>query len=322
MRLTWGQIKDSVGIPVNMCADNAELLPMVNEACELLQNECNFVGKYIRYRVALTDDCNCQRCLVWPRELETIESAKSCGSLAIKDMWYSFLENAGCAPDNNCGGMLEDYGEVCTFSEIIGTNKKLKFYRTKVEDANASVLVLGYDENGEWIRTEQDGSTQDGEVISLFNGSTLSTNFFSSVVGLQFNAPRNGIIRLYEYNTDDATERAIGVYQHNEILPVYRRSLISGLKKHEPCIDVIGLRRYEPIEHDSDYVYPASIAAIKTMLIGLRKRDLGSWNEYQAALTLAKDQVYKQTRKFNGNGAQRVFRLIHGDTFGAGENLQ
>ena len=62
------------------------------------------------------------------------------------------------------------------------------------------ILLLGYDDNEQWIRTLVNGSYTDGEYLTLNAANPPTTaNYFSSIKGVQFTVtPRNGVVNLVE----------------------------------------------------------------------------------------------------------------------------
>src|ERR1700744_3676087 len=94
LRKTWGQVKDFVGIPIGMCASNPSLLPLVNEASEILWNEGDWVGKIGRYKLRVSRDCRGNHFITWPAQIETIEALTNCQTpIAVHNIYAEFISN-------------------------------------------------------------------------------------------------------------------------------------------------------------------------------------------------------------------------------------
>ena len=125
--------------------------------------------------------------MAWPRFVASVLGA-SVSDVPIKtrDMFFEFVElGLGIQTEDNTSLTLLDRGNSPLQSEVVGVDKKIKVYCDLADDANTEVLLLGYDENGNWIRTSQSGSILDGEIVAASVAGTLSTKLFSSVTGVQ-----------------------------------------------------------------------------------------------------------------------------------------
>lgn len=327
MRLTYADIKNEVGLPVSLCGTHPDLLPYVNEACQILWNEGDWPGKYIKYRVRVSNLCDKTRAIVWPRQLETIEAMnQDCQPIGIRDMWFEFIENSTGSLENYMRRNISaDMQECCLFEEVpTGGNEKIKVYCDKAEIVGATILLLGYDDNNQWIRTQDiNGVWQDGEYVVLNNITpSVTVNVFSKVTGVQ-KPLTNGYVRLYSFNTVTLIELPLAVYDYDETIPVYRKTRLTGaIANNCQCVTVMGRRRFIPIAKDTDYVYPPHMPAIKTMIIALVKRDNAQWQEYTVAGTQAKYLLSKMNQQYRGNGAVRGIRFINSHAWGSSGNIQ
>lgn len=327
MRLIYSDIKNVVGLPVELCGSNTALLPYVNEACQILWNESDWPGKFVRYRLQVTNACDTTRVVVWPRQLETIEAvSKDDMPIGVRDAWFEFVENATGLLDNyQTTSLLADLQEGCLMSEVpTGGLEKIKVYCDKAETAGSQILLLGYDDNGQWIRTQTlSGTWQDGEYVTLNDVTPqVTVNYFSKLTGVQ-KPVTNGYVRLYSFNTDTTIELPLAIYEYDETIPIYRKSRLTGLISNDcSCITVVGRRRFIPIQRDTDYVYPPYLPAIKTMVIGLHKRDTSQWNDYVTAMQQAKYLLLKMNQQYRGNGAVRSLRFHNVEAWGPSTNVQ
>lgn len=344
IRHSWSEIKSFVGLPLGYCATNPNLLPLVNEASKLLWNAGDWIHKTARYKFRVGTSCCGNRFITWPAEVETIEFLNICDSpVPIRNTYAEFISNGignigefdralpgygGPGYYNFYGGryrMLGDREEVCTFEDVVGPNKKLKAYNSLPADNGESILLLGYDQNFQWIRTLQNGAYADGEVVT-FNAATPPTtiNFFTSVSGVQFSVtPRNGIIDLVELDTATTLERTIASYQYNERLPVYRRSILSGTA-FSRCLCVTGLvrLRFMPIMTDTDYLQIGNLSALKDMMIALQKRDNGDAQNYAAFKQMAISALDDELRQYQGVAPKKVISFQAKGLWSNGVNVR
>lgn len=281
-KLTVLDVKNSrIPAVLGICPTDPRFLQWLNEFLERIIISGKFWGFAAKFQICATDSC-----LTLPPQIATIEAVNVCGNpTPVRDFWWEFLQNGfGSIPDANgscssgngcvtgCGypeAIMR--GEYPTFSDIIGVNKKLNFICDLATDVGKTVLALGYDENGNWIRTLQSGVYADGEVIAFAqSGGTLSTKLFSSVTGIQLPSNMDGQSWLYEYNTSDTTKRMIGKYQYWETRPSYPRYFFPSVRPtstNGTCntvkVEVMAKLQYIPVKADTDYVMVACLPAIK-----------------------------------------------------------
>lgn len=273
-----------------MCSDDVRVTEFVNEATQRLLTKGHWWGSYARIRFCATDGC-----LTMPPQVASIERASICGSaVRVHDQWYEFLENGfgirhelgnGSTSGNdsvscNCGVACFGMGEALqrgtfpTFADIQGTNKKIRIICDLLGDVGKEILLLGYDENGNWIRTTQDGVIKDGEIVLLAqNNGTTSNQFFSVLTDIQAPADLDGQWWLYEYNNDDATLRMLGHYQYFEQRPNYQRYFFPTIRassaSNGDCalttVETIVKLDFIPVKNDTDYLVIGNLPALKEM---------------------------------------------------------
>lgn len=285
MRFTLADLKKSrVPFSLGVCGDDPRFLAWANEATERLLYAGKWWGTVAKFTVCASDGC-----LTLPVFIATIEAVNVCGEpTTVRDFWYEFLENGwgsvsgdDCNNGSGCMNAAIMRGNSPTFADIHGTNKKLNFICDLAGDSCKSVLALGYDNNGNWIRTVQDGVYKDGEVINLSQGSgTLSVNLFSSVTGIQLPSDLSGQVWLYEYDTTLLTKRMIGHYQYFETNPSYARYVFPGVipscktpNNRLTKVEIVGKLAYIPVKQDTDYLIIGCIPALKEMMKAIKKSE-------------------------------------------------
>jgi hypothetical protein len=215
----------------------------------------------------------------------------------MHDMLYEFMEagyglrsgcsgsssDTGCACGSatmSCQGMGEGLyrGTVPTFRDVIGPDKKVNLICDLASDVGKEVLVLGYDDNNNWIRTDQGGTISDGEIVVLAQGAgTTTANFFSCVTDVQLPDDMDGQSWIYEYDTVATTKRLLSKYEYFETRPSYARYLFPTVRTStvvegtctQTAIDIIGKLEYIPVKVDTDYLVISSIPAMKAMMVAI-----------------------------------------------------
>jgi hypothetical protein len=222
-------------------------------------------------------------CITFPRGVAIIERAAICGKpVPIHDFWFQYLPSgAGLRNGWNCWNEANYQGRFPTFTSIKGVNQKLNFICDVPDDVGQQVLALGYDQNGNWIRTQQNGVWADGELIAYAQGTgTLSVNLFSRVTDLQIPVMQ-GQSWLYSYDTTLLTKILIGHYQAGETRPSYARyffpSISCAAVAESTCgtvpVNVIAKLEYVPLVNPTDYLLIGNLPAMEEMMVGLMRAE-------------------------------------------------
>ncbi len=237
-------------------------------------------------------------CLTLPRQIANVESVAVCDRpITIRNQFFEWLETgvglrSDCnSSDGNCrnacgDGSLLDRGNTATFADIIPDAKKIKVYADISEAADAKILLQGLDDNGQWIITETSpgsGVWQDGEKVSISTTPTTSTKFFSSLVSVQ-KPVTNGNVRLYEYDTELTTQRALAIYEPDETNPTYRKMFVSALEGTRCCgctsddpnaiqVTVMAKLEFIPARRDEDWLLIGNLGALKLACMSLLKEE-------------------------------------------------
>jgi len=353
-RLTLADVQASrIPASVGECPTNTRFIQWVNEAQQRLLTKGLWFGTYAKYRMAAYGGI-----LTMPPELVTIESvALNHVPISYHDLFYEFLENGfgtrsreqvgtsgGSALGEATGayGIPEaDYrGMFPMFRDLTpNTNpKKLVLVCDLSADTAVTVMVLGRDNNGNWVRTLRNSVYADGEVITLAQSpGTTSVNYFSEITGLQFSAQRSGQCWLYELDTVTSIQTMIGWYQWHETNPSYGRWLFPSITspasssgvtppskwqqtwtqgqiaspantaKYIPVlVEVIGKRAFVPVSLPTDYLIIGCIPALKSEMQCVKKlEDAVSSADVQEAMafeTLAVKELDDELDMMLGSG--------------------
>jgi hypothetical protein len=227
MKLTLGQVKQS-RIPdfLGFDPEDSRLVQIVNEAHQRLVMQGLYWGTFQTYQICVSSD----GCLTWPRQVASIEAlAVNQQPITLRNNWFEYLQTGfGIRTTGNSSELqLMDRGRSPVFLDMTDFSSTLRVYSEVSESASAKLLVQGYDENGNWIRTLDNGTWVDGEYITISTTPTGSSNIFTTITGVQ-KPVTNGPVHLSKV-TGESVVVPIGYYEWDETLPDYRRSIIPGL---------------------------------------------------------------------------------------------
>lgn len=338
MRLTLGDVRVQVARVMNVASTDARVALYVNEAVERLLPMGKWVGTVQRYKLCTTDAC-----ITWPRQIETIEAFALCEVPGtVRNSWYEFDGNGfGILESCDCNGnQLIDRDEAVCFEDMKGATHKIRVKSDVTEVSGARILLQGYNENNEWIRTQDSGIWIDGEYVAINTTGTLTTNIFTTLTGVQ-KPTTNGPVRLFDYNPTALTNIPIAFYEADERRPVYRRSMIPGLSELSGCncscaddadtettdrksVVVRAKMRFIPAVNDTDYLLITFAPAIKDMVQSILKRERNLIQESAAWEQSAVAGLNNQLKSYDGDGVVATIRMVGSETWGGGGvmNLQ
>lgn len=303
-----------------MCASDSRIAALANEAIERLITEGHWWGTTQKFRICATEGC-----LTMPPQIASVERAAICKTpVSVHDQWFEFLPNgAGLRDSDGCWQEANYQGQFPTFADIIGTNKKIRFVCDLATDVAKQVLALGYDENGNWIRTIQGASMLDGELITLAQSpGALSTSLFTNITDLQFPSNMDGQTWLYEYNTTDGLQRMLGHYEYWETRPSYARYLFPSIKQNcgsatctQTSVEIIGKLEFVPVVKDTDYLLIGNIPAMKEMMVAINKAENEADGEKAnniilKGLSVAKGILDKELSHYLGDGREIGINIV------------
>lgn len=279
MRVTLADIKASrIPEAVNCPPEDARVVQYVNEAVERLLKKGHWWGCTAKYAFYATGGL-----ITLPRQVASIEKvAVSNIPVPTRDFWFEWLENGWGTRDTTSG--LDEclfVGRYPLFSDIVPAGKKVVLICDVAADVGKEVLVLGYDDLGNWIRTTQDGVMADGELIALAQtpGAT-SVSGFASVTDIQAPDDLSGQWWMYEKDTATDALRLVGQYQYDETRPSFARYLISSLGATSAATLVEALVKLEfiPVKSDSCYSLIGNIPALKLMCMAIKAEEDKQWD--------------------------------------------
>jgi hypothetical protein len=290
------------------CIGDPRIDPRINEARErLMKKRRKWKGMVQRYVFCTSDNC-----ITLPREILTIEGANLCRvPFNIRNHWYEVLEGGpGKVDSKTCAyRSFVDRGDgFVTFVDLCAA-RFVKVYADVPEGGTAKILLQGFDENGNRVRTPDASSTDgwvDGEWISINSSSpAASTTRFTSLDGVQ-KPVTNGFIRLYAVNPDDSTQLAISILHPSDVAPSYRRYFISNLNNangQSRQMIVLAVMRYLPVTKDTDFLIIENIGALKHMMLALQAEEQGQEQKAVFHEGKAEDILQQELDQYMGDAA-------------------
>lgn len=322
MRIKYGDIKSVLSKVVNLTASDARVLSYANRAVERLLYEGKFLDSTVRYRV-----CVSEKCLVWPREIETIEICHVCDKpVTIRGQWYEALENGpGLISSDSCGPCLTliDRGSSLTFDWVTTTGYKLAIYSDGTESAG-TVLLRYYDLNGNKVYTTYSGSVIEGERLTIPAAGNYTVASYEVLPNGLYHVEKpvtNRVIRLYARKISDGTLTPLAYYEPDETLPTYRSSYLTTLDNGS-CdatqVTIIGKLRFIPAINDSSVMMIPNTEAIRLAVQAVYKEECNLLTEAATYWAMSFALLSSQLKHYRGSGQVDPIRMVGSRTYGGG----
>lgn len=312
----------------NLCptgtTDLVRVLDYLNRAVERALYEGKWKGTVQTFRICVDSS----GCIVWPREIETIEAIGICHSgVPIRTEWYEFNENGpGIIDDeNSCLNALVDRGEAPAFDEVVGANKKIAVIPERTEGTGKFINLQFYDENGQWATSAYNGEVIDGEQIAI-PATAGARNLTTAIVkpGGLMRVKKDltlGLVRLYEYDTITTALKPLAYYQADEEVPTYRRSLIPGLSNsscEQQRVTVRAKLRFIPCRTLESFVMISHREAIRLACKAVFLEEADRVQEATTNWAMALRLLNAQLEHFEGSGARPVPQFAKSCVWGGG----
>ncbi len=311
MALTLSDAKNSrISVAINIAPTDPRFIHYLNEAVERLIPLGHWQGTTGRYRIQVNSTA-----LTLPPQLVTLEGIAMNGTpLPLRDRVYEFV-GAGPGPQADSDYTLDqviERGTACVFADIVGTDKKLNVMCDVDLDVGKEIRLLGYDADGNWIRTKVSGAYVDGEPVLLSTTPGItSSNIFSAITGIQCPSTLEGQWWLSEVSTVDGSARIIGRYQYWETLPEYKRYLIPFSGTDASTVECIGKHRFIPVKADTDYLIVGSRGALKLACMALRAEDDHLFSEANLMWARAVAILDAELGHATGAGVRTIMQVIN-----------
>jgi hypothetical protein len=292
----------------------------LNRATEELLRTGDYPSIVDRYKVVTQN-----RMLALPYYLDRIigVSVDKVG-YELRRPWIEFDQYGPGSQEEYTGvDLVLDKEDAPTFFDIPnedGRTYTLKLDSTGIEVGTERILVKGYDENGDWIRTEESvsGTYIDGIYITI---DTTTTQKFTEVTQITKDATK-GYLTLTAVD-DLAVETVIGEYHPTELNPSYRRYFIPFLTDDvEPTtVRIRARKRYIPMVNDTDQLLIPNVDALENMIIAQTKRKAQKAQEYQTFKSLAINCLVEEANSYNGPAQSPIIKFSKDFAAGDFESL-
>jgi hypothetical protein len=283
MRATLKTAKDST-IPekLGVCAnDTARIAAAVNDAQQRLifaGREAGWWQGWVKVRFSVTPTAPY---ITLSQEFaRIINMAVGEYPIYIHNEFYEVLPGGvGPMPSSNCSdwcGTVAGYerGIWTTSVDLTATNNGLRVYITDVRDVGSRILVIGLDQNGNEIYSQDGLHTVTGAYIT-FASPFADLGFIVSKIKAIVKPVTFGDILLYQVDQTTGVEVLLSRYKASETQPAYRRYYISPLPAcctsgSSFTVTAIAKVEYIPAIRDTDPLIIGNIPALTEMVQALR----------------------------------------------------
>ncbi len=315
IKRTYGEAKSQLarkaairGLPVN----SPVLIPTVNRAIEELMHEGDWPGVVDRYVIRVFNQN-----LVLPADLDRlIGIAVERTPYMIRSPWIEFTAyGPGLQKDyiDNIDGICFSRGETPTMRDIPYDEDNPLDYTLVIysmvderdsDGERPTMTIRGYDNNGQWIRTETATNTWvEGEQFIL-RGDALpnyvnSTNFYINIASIEKSVTR-GYVEVYAF-TGSEPEQLITILAPKTTAASFRHYYIPGLPQDQWTeLGIRARKRFVPITADEDYLLISNLPALETMVQAVALKDAGKTVEYANHKAIAVDLMKKEAKSYMG----------------------
>ena len=209
----------------------------------------------------------------------------------------------------------------------IDHNRKIRVVSDTAESAGLEILLQGYDENGQWIRTQDGGTWIDGELVAISAVATNSTKTFTSIVRV-VKPVTNGVVRLYSWdNTASINQRALAAYEPSEKLPVYRKMFIPGIASAScedspsscstKSVTVFAKLQHIPVLVDNDFFVIGNVAALTFMAMAIEREMQNRFEQASHLEQKAINELEGELSSYIGDGMRISIKHVGRDEGGA-----
>lgn len=289
MRATLAQAIDPssrIAESLGLAPGDSRVLSYINRSIQRLMHRGHWIGTMDKYSVSVS-----QSLLTLPPQFAVAEQlAINNRPMDLHSPWFEWnpggwgtIGEATATQAMPFSKVAIQRGNACTITDIpVGASMQLRLQCDVAADVGAQVLLLGYDGNGNWIRTNPGGIYQDGLLVTLaqtpgtlttFNASPI---YFSRITGVQ-KPLTNGQIWLYTW--DGTNNVMIGNYQFWETNPFYARYVLPTCPSTTNQVDIYGKMAWRPVINPTDWLILGNLEAIRLACMALRAEECQKWDD-------------------------------------------
>lgn len=341
--LTYGEAKSVIARALGMCATDARVLALCNEAEDrLLNREDDPVGALVPYEF-----CSSDACLVLPRQVRTVVNFSICDTPGVVlPLWYRMHQNGPgnpCVTDTNEVRLL-DRGIAVAFSEVLGENKYVRVYAQNAADAGKRVVLRYYrGDTRQKHYSTIDGVVQEGEAITLVAPPSYAVTSTTVMAGGLYGVIKDVTaypINLYEYDGTTNTQM-LAWYEPSETVPTYRKVYLPGLSVRGACsscgddscegvdsesedsceqttVSTLVKLQHVPVVVDNDPLVIGNVAALKLMATAIQREEQERFDESERLEAKAMRELRGELASYHGAGEVLALQVQNRATFGLG----
>lgn len=297
-KATLAEIRPEVAIvaaQAGLEVSDPRLDARINSAIKVIMQSDDFPMLTDRIRFDITDGN-----VVLPFDKQRIMQAKLDGvAIAYRSGWFEFIETRPYIPVSSSSvtqdkfNLLLERGSTPTRVDIPNDddspdyNIVVKGFTDEVTGVTPVpvINIRGYDENGEWIRTDIGGGVFiDGENLTMVAGSpfeVVSIKIFSSITSIVKPVTKQHVQVLARDGVEPDIELSDMRYQ--ETVPDYHRYFIPSAQFNDPKTQSLLIRskaRFVPLINDNDISPIGNIEALKAMIIAQHKLEVQKQKDY------------------------------------------
>jgi hypothetical protein len=248
--------------------DEPILLRQISDAVQLLANK----GE-IDPLVGFVDICVQGQCVTLPREVETVLAVNIDGHPSLgRDELFSFHLNGPGDFRTPCDYSWTNTGGFPTYRDIQCPGKLVAFL-DNIEDQGKELRVFGFDDENRPLRTKVGETWSDGYLVpTIFNYALPDSTapYISRITSIR-KAVTVGNIRLSTFDNSSTSGTLLGIFEHDETEPRYRR-----IRLHKPCAGwarICYRRRSEELRSRTDRIYLHSRPALYLAMRAIKSYD-------------------------------------------------
>lgn len=283
MPITFGQLKNppsTLPAKVNLCPTDARFADLCNRAHDLLLEHGSWWGTEQECNLAINDSC-----VTMPAPIANIEGVRACDSpVAIENQWYRMTPGFNPQLMSDCASSslwLEYRDQVPTFTQLKDP-VILRCFISQDSDIGRTIKFIGYDQNGKWIRSRQNGLWQDGELLTLAQPYVETVNQFKSITAI-VKQETDDMVRVFSHPRNVAGPlNPVGLYHYYETCPSYQRYKVMGwcgLNQGCASCRVVTARvklAFVPVKYDDDIFLIQNRQALEYAVQAMKAIDDGN----------------------------------------------
>jgi hypothetical protein len=288
-RRTIGDLKEELlrvagvsGFP----AVDKNFYTQLDKAVSELMNEGDFPGIVDRYNFRINGGY-----IVLPGDLNRLMAvAVNNEPIELRSPWFEFAASGpGVQDPKGWTDVVLERGEVATFEMIPAAEYGYDVIvrgevDERVQTVRPVIILQGYGDDGQWIRSDYNGERIDGVAVSINGDSgskeTLATVKFRQVTGVIKPETKGYVDLLIQYR-GAGLKSLIARYAPRETTPSYRRYYIPSLSSG--AVHSVQARcraRFVPHKSTRDFLLITNMNALEVMFRALQKRDNDNFDDY------------------------------------------